>query len=648
MFENKFFSSPETSLPPTEHDKVVRMEQASSISSSPETARKMAADAVEASWERCRELGLHSDQVPGCGIVEPQELELLRNKHAGLITLAENEVLPCFDNMLENTRCLVAFATADGAILQTWQPTGQSLSGFETIVPGSLWDEATAGTNAIGTSLSNRHGVHIRGNQHFLRANHHLMGAATPIFDARNRLIGILSLFSTSRQSGDYSLGMVKLLSHGIENSLIFRAYQENSYILKINTSAPSLDSNWAGLLVLNYEGTILAANRRAKTMLGDALLDSHLSQVFDVTLDSLSATATERPVRLQASGNYHLFVQLLLPQISSSARKASTRESLATSRDNKPSVDIPDDVVAPDELEHGDRQVHRLVAQARKIMDKDIPILIYGETGSGKEILVRSLHYHSIRSSGPLIAVNCAAIPSELAESQLFGYEKGAFTGASAKGYVGLIRQADGGTLFLDEIGEMPLSLQSRLLRVLQQRVVTPLGSTESYPVDIKLISATNRSLRNDISKGHFRQDLYYRIAGLNVELPALRERTDITPLIRFIHQRLVEDEPGPPLSEDMLDLLARHPWPGNMRQLVHVLKVGLAMADGEPLEEEHLPDDFFADACKPISVKTEPLSELVPRLYRANGGNVSRTARAAGVSRNTVYKYAQQQTGG
>jgi transcriptional regulator of acetoin/glycerol metabolism len=310
---------------------------------------------------------------------------------------------------------------------------------------------------------------------------------------------------------------------------------------------------------------------------------------------------------------------------------------------DTPVTTDIPQDVIKPEQLEHGDDRVKRLVTRARKMMEKDIPILIYGETGSGKEILVRSLHYHSSRADRPLVAVNCAAIPSELAESQLFGYEKGAFTGAHSKGYIGLIRQADGGTLFLDEIGEMPLMLQSRLLRVLQQREVTPLGSTESYPVDVKLVSATNRSLQADIADGHFRQDLYYRIAGLNVELPALRERNDIRPLIRFVHQRLRETEPGPELSDSLLDLLARHPWPGHMRQLVHALKVSMAMADGEPVEEDHLPDDFFADAPQPTSPAAEPLSERLPRLYRANGGNVSRTAKAAGVSRNTVYKYVR-----
>jgi transcriptional regulator of acetoin/glycerol metabolism len=448
---------------------------------------------------------------------------------------------------------------------------------------------------------------------------------------------------------------MMKLMSHGIENRLLFRTYQGEAHILKFNTNPASLDSNWAGLLVIDHNNTVCAANRRAHTILGEQLMNMSVKRIFGLEPEILIPAVTGQPAKLVANGNHQIFAQLFTEQTVTPAYAQEEEES-ADSREtgdaprahrgerrsaSMPGDLIPADVVTPENLEHGDTRVRRLVRQACKIMEKDIPILVYGETGSGKEILVRSLHYHSSRAPGPLIAVNCAAIPSELAESQLFGYEKGAFTGAHNKGYTGLIRQADGGTLFLDEIGEMPLMLQSRLLRVLQQREVTPLGSTESYPVNIKLISATNRSLREDILAGHFRQDLYYRIAGLNLELPSQRERSDIKPLIRFVHQRLLQAEPGPSLSEDMLNLLARNPWPGNMRQLVHALQVGMAMADGALLEKTHLPDDFFADASEPVSIKTEPLSKLLPRLYRANGGNISRTARAAGVSRNTVYKY-------
>jgi len=334
-------------------------------------------------------------------------------------------------------------------------------------------------------------------------------------------------------------------------------------------------------------------------------------------------------------------------------ADKVSNSVGKSTSSAKTPSPLVPDNVIPLTELQHGDESVERLVRQAHKIMEKDIPILIHGETGAGKEIFVRSLHYHSSRSKEMLVAVNCAAIPAELVESELFGYEKGAFTGAQNKGSIGLIRRAHRGTLFLDEIGEMPIAVQSRLLRVLQERVVTPLGSTEVYPVDIKLISATNRRLKTEIKEGRFRQDLYYRISGLNIELPALRERKDKAELIQYLHNRLRKEEPGPTLSQDMVNLLVKHPWPGNMRQLAHVLKVGLAMADEDVLEDWHLPDDFFEDLevvdqsidaqTNELTIHEETLEKLIPKLLAEYNGNVSKTAKKANVSRNTVYKYAK-----
>ena len=204
---------------------------------------------------------------------------------------------------------------------------------------------------------------------------------------------------------------------------------------------------------------------------------------------------------------------------------------------------------------------------------------------------------------------------------------------------------------MFLDEIGEMPATVQSRLLRVLQERVVTPLGSTEVYPVDVKLISATNRNLKDEVAEGRFRQDLYYRISGLNIELPSLRQRQDKRKLISYVHERLRLEEPGPALSEEMLALLEGHPWPGNMRQLVHVLKVGMAMADGDELEDWHLPDDFFDDlqtSAQVSEAQSEPESYdvLIPKLLAQTQGNVSQTAKLAGVSRNTVYKYAKEKS--
>ncbi len=275
---------------------------------------------------------------------------------------------------------------------------------------------------------------------------------------------------------------------------------------------------------------------------------------------------------------------------------------------------------------------------QAGLLLEKDIPVLVEGETGVGKEVFVDTLHRASSRARQPLVAVNCAAIPAELVESELFGYDKGAFTGAHHKGNPGLIRKADHGILFLDEIGDMPLPTQARLLRVLQSRSIQPLGSGEPVPVDIRVVSASNRNLAEEVRAGRFRQDLYYRIAGLTLVLPPLRERADRRQLIEQVHARY--REPGQParLPPAIIDLFDQHPWPGNLRELVSVLQVALALAANGPVGVEHLPAGFLAESKTPVPIATEE-TDLQSLVEQANG-NLSAVARRLGISRTTLYK--------
>jgi transcriptional regulator of acetoin/glycerol metabolism len=292
------------------------------------------------------------------------------------------------------------------------------------------------------------------------------------------------------------------------------------------------------------------------------------------------------------------------------------------------------------------------------------VPVLITGETGVGKEVLVKALHQATQRKEQALVAVNCAAIPLELVESELFGYEAGAFTGARAQGSLGFIRKAHKGILFLDEIGEMPLSAQSRLLRVLQERVVTPVGATDSIAVDILLITATNRAPALHVESGQLRADLYYRINGLCVELPALRDRTDKHKLVQHIYSQYRDPVQSEALSPRILAALTHHPWPGNIRQLVNVIRVAVAIADGEDLQIWHLPADFLAqlDATATANlpgavnsangksgsgptfgelkkVAPEPLAHTL-QVYQKCMGNISSAARELSISRNTLYK--------
>ncbi|WP_425643038.1 sigma-54-dependent Fis family transcriptional regulator [Marinomonas gallaica] len=618
---------------------------------------------IEASWYRCEQFGLEHATEPNFSTLPSGELNDLRDQHRSLLETTENEIIPYYENILSNSACMIVLADRQGHVLNTWGQKRFGRGQYHGLVEGNQWTEQGVGTNAIGTALISGRAIQVGRDEHFLRANRYMVGSASPIFDTGNELLGVLDISSDAYLPQDHTLGMVKLMSLSVENRLIFTAFQQDHFILSFNTNLTSLDSHWSGLLVLDDRGTIISANRRAEVVLARDLSLLNISQIFDCDMREIKNQPLHMPMKLRALGRYQFYVKALppvthvmkVPDYRTSGHYQAPAASLPSQATPLPSQ-IPDNVIPLDELEHGDERVRRTVKQAHKIMEKDIPILIHGETGAGKEIFVRSLHYHSSRYKEMLVAVNCAAIPAELVESELFGYEKGAFTGAQTKGSIGLIRRAHKGTLFLDEIGEMPIAVQSRLLRVLQERVVTPLGSTEAYPVDVKLISATNRHLKEEVAEGRFRQDLYYRISGLNIELPALKLRQDKRELIAYVHERLRAEEPGPALSDAMLDLLEAHPWPGNMRQLVHVLKVGMAMADEDELEEWHLPDDFFDDLNNGIDKVDadgdhsdglkEPIEETITRLLEEYQGNVSRTAKAAGVSRNTVYKYVRQNT--
>jgi transcriptional regulator of acetoin/glycerol metabolism len=297
-----------------------------------------------------------------------------------------------------------------------------------------------------------------------------------------------------------------------------------------------------------------------------------------------------------------------------------------------------------------GDPRLVAHLATARRVIAGGTPLLLRAETGAGKEVFARAVHAAGGRADGPFVAINCASLPETLIEAELFGYRAGAFTGAEKGGRRGKIVQSDGGTLFLDEIGDMPLPLQARLLRVLDERMVTPLGTEEARPVDFQLISASHRNLADMVAEGSFREDLYYRLAGIELQLPPLRDRTDRAEIIR----NLLADEgrPEAAITPAAWDLLLRHPWPGNVRQLHHVLRSAVALAAGAPLGVEHFPSLGALPTPVPASC-TLPVPDgqaLSPQqaterqsllgLLETQRWNVSHVAKSLGISRNTLYR--------
>jgi transcriptional regulator with PAS, ATPase and Fis domain len=292
------------------------------------------------------------------------------------------------------------------------------------------------------------------------------------------------------------------------------------------------------------------------------------------------------------------------------------------------------------------DSRVAHILRTGVKALQRGVPLILEGESGTGKEVTAQAIHRQSGRAAKPLVAINCAAIPEGLIEAELFGYVDGAFTGGRRGGCPGKIAQADGGTLFLDEIGDMPLGLQTRLLRVLQERQVTPVGGLHPVPVEFALICATHRKLADAVARGEFRGDLFYRINGLVLRLPALRERHDLKALV----QRFLRECDGPAaLHDEVYGLFASYHWPGNIRQLRNVILAASVLADDKPvIGPEDLPDELrqelgLGGATSAMASDT-PLAmaerDTIRRTLSSVGGNVTRAAAILGISRSTLHK--------
>jgi transcriptional regulator of acetoin/glycerol metabolism len=302
--------------------------------------------------------------------------------------------------------------------------------------------------------------------------------------------------------------------------------------------------------------------------------------------------------------------------------------------------------------LAGNDASMANLVRKASRVADSTLPVLIQGPTGSGKECFARALHAASPRASYPFVAVNCAALPETLIESELFGYGPGAFTGAKKEGRKGKIVQSSGGTLFLDEIGDMPLLLQTRLLRVLEEQEVIPLGAEAGIPVDLRVVCASNQDLRELLAAGEFREDLYYRLNGIMLELPALAARTDKDVLIR----RFLAEESGTADAESIdaaaLERLTQHAWPGNIRELRNVIRSAFAICDRKVIRLCDLPAQLSlegrsraaAASSGHITPPSDSLAhaerETLLSAIRASRGNLCHTAKQLGISRNSLYR--------
>ncbi|HVI91408.1 MAG TPA: sigma-54-dependent Fis family transcriptional regulator [Dongiaceae bacterium] len=635
--------------------------------------RPVALDAVPApildSWRRCSALGFDSHLAPR---LEPMTLGEMRQaieRHDMLRRLCRPEI-EALHAEAQSTDCIVILTDAEGLILDTVGNAGFADRAAQVALrPGVPWAEASTGTNAIGAALIEGRPIRVHGIEHFFEPHGFLSCSAAPILDPFGRIAGALDMSGPALADQDHALGLVRLAVDQIEHRFFdggtaFEKF-ERCEILRFHRDPGLVGTTQEGILAFE-DGRLIAGNRRGLDLLDldrDAFGRHLFADLFDIARGDRQSSGAATRQRLRGQSGEAFFAQRQMPQPRLQVQLPPRLQRVVPPREIEPIFDA----ASAAELD-----------RAVRLIEADIPLFLRGETGSGKEVFARSIHRNSARAGRPFIAVNCAALPEGLIESELFGYEEGAFSGARRRGARGLIREAASGILFLDEIGDMPLALQSRLLRVLQEREVRPLGGGAATPVDFWLICASHRDLQRMVTAGQFRADLYFRIAQYTLSLPPLRELVERRAVIARIWRDLSAGS-DVALSAAALDLLVQYRWPGNFRQLVSTLRAVLALAepqraitpdllprelqpgtdghqdaaaglaaanlaaanlvDGRPADADgrQMPAFAVAPAAEDLRLNRRA---TVERVLAACDGNVSRAARRLGIHRSTIYR--------
>jgi transcriptional regulator of acetoin/glycerol metabolism len=539
---------------------------------------------------------------------------------------------------------------------------------------GADWNEAHAGTCGVGTCLVEQSIMTCHQTEHFDATHIGLTCTSAPLFAPDGELLGVLDVSALrspeARESQHLALQLTAMYAQMIEDANFLRSFARH-WILRLGRTCGLVEVSGEVMFAFDEEGVIVGANTGARRLFGGggrlehaALVGHTLPDAIGLAPDTLWALL-RGGIASEITGLHPHPHQRYYPAIMAPRTRAG---SAMRSLPGRSTVDAAREARAGalDRLAGDDSAMRRLIAQAKCLVDRNVNLLIHGETGSGKEVLAKALHEASARAGKPFIAVNCASIPESLIESELFGYTPGSFTGGKSKGMKGLIAQSDGGTLFLDEIGDMPLHLQTRFLRVLSESEVLPLGAEQPVAVNLNVIAATHRDLRESIARGGFREDLYYRLSGATLHLPALRERQDrgylIDTLFAEEQERLGSEFE---LTPEARRALLAHDWPGNVRELRKALRYALALAADRAVTPEELPAAVRAEheapergALRAAARPTVPdgeapelaadasdhEAERLLRVLRRHKWSVTASARELQVCRATIYRQMQR----
>jgi len=601
--------------------------------------------AVARSWRRCLDAGLAPvGRLPDAPQLDAPAVLRAAERQRELVAHAR-PVMEYLHAQTRDSGSMVILADDRGVLLQALGDADfVGRAERVALAPGASWLERHRGTNAIGTALAEAGPVAVHGAEHYLDRNGFLTCAAATVTAPDGRLLGVLDISGDQRGRHPHTFGLVRAAAQMIENRL-FDARHGEALRLRFHPLAEGIGTVAEGVVALSDDGWIVGANPAGLALLG-------LSPA-DLGATPIARVLQLRPADLVDWGRRHGSEALPTARRDGARLHVRVEPGRAARRLYVP----PASVVKPDALaalDSGDARLQAAIDKARRVLGKPIALLLQGESGAGKELFAKACHASGPRRDKAFVAVNCATLPESLVEAELFGHAPGAFTGARKGGSPGRLRAAHGGTLFLDEIGDMPLAQQARLLRALQEREVVPVGGDRPVAVDFVLICATHRDLKAEMAAGRFRADLYYRINGLTLMLPALRERADFAALVACM---LADMAPGRDvgLAPALAAAFAAYPWPGNLRQLANALRTACALLDAAEtrIDWQHLPDDLVEDIRQPVArlpVATIPppsgdnLEQLsqtaMERVISACRGNMSEAARRLGISRNTLYR--------
>lgn len=602
---------------------------------------------IEQSWKRCQSFGIKPMNIDLESRLGEYEMREYYDRYAELLHYSS----PILEDMFEDIRgtdFLVLVATPDGYVINSMgNPSFLHEADGVALCRGANWQEKYKGTNAIGTAITEKKPIVVHGSHHYCRDNHFLTCTASPIFGPSGELLGILNMSSYKHNFHPYSVGLVKRAGHSIEQALYIADMKKKQKEKTHGDLDFIYDHHPSSLITVNEAGIITRMNFSAAKIVGSKVIGEPVGAVFEQLDSSASSLAKEQKIRFKD----HIFTTHVLTDSQDGASQLLFRGEKMGQHGELSNRYSFQDILCEDP------RLQNTIEMARKVALLDINVLLSGESGTGKELFSQSLHGASLRNGKPFIAINCSAIPESLLESELFGYEKGAFTGAKSGGQAGKFEAADEGTLFLDEIGDMPLTAQATLLRVIQERCVTRIGGISPRPINVRIIAATHKDLLKEIEAGRFRADLYYRLNGFTLKLPALRERTDLLLLADHVLSHLPFARTKPVLSEEAKSFIQTYDWPGNFRQLQNVLQQAALLADCRPIERSLLAslcpssaDPYQESAPQPkldqeeagAAAKSLKWNEAacIKQALEQVDGNISQAAKLLHIGRNTLYR--------